>query len=77
MKSSIEIRQIGITELDADVIVNAANSQLLAGGGVENGVDLGTRVGFCDIAATVLEALGVEQGSVEGKSFWGEVRGEA
>jgi phosphopentomutase len=46
---------------------------LLVGGGVKAGVDLGTRVGFCDIAATVLEALGVEQGSVAGKSFWGEV----
>jgi phosphopentomutase len=46
---------------------------LLVGCGVKAGVDLGTRVGFCDIAATVLEALGVEQGSVAGKSFWGEV----
>ncbi len=46
---------------------------LLVGGGVKAGVDLGTRVGFCDIAATVLEALGVEQGSIAGESFWMDV----
>ena len=34
MKSSIEVKQTGITELDVDVIVNAANSRLLMGGGV-------------------------------------------
>ena len=46
---------------------------LLVGGGVKEGVDLGTRIGFCDIAATVLEALGLEQKDTAGKSFWGEV----
>ena len=47
---------------------------LLVGGGVKAGVDLGTRVGFCDIAATVLEALGVEQEGIAGKSYWKEVK---
>ena len=32
--SGIEIRKIGITELDTDAIVNAANEGLWAGGGV-------------------------------------------
>ena len=34
MKGTIEIQQKGITDLDVDVVVNAANSQLLEGGGV-------------------------------------------
>ncbi len=48
---------------------------LLIGSGLKQGVDLGTREGFSDIAATVLDALGVEQEGIAGKSFWGEVRG--
>ena len=34
MKSNIDIKKIGITKLDVDAIVNAANSRLLEGGGV-------------------------------------------
>lgn len=34
MKSKIEVKQVEITDLDVDVIVNAANSQLQRGGGV-------------------------------------------
>ena len=32
--STIDIRQINITELGTDIIVNAANSALQAGGGI-------------------------------------------
>ena len=48
---------------------------LLVGGGVKEGIDLGTRVGFCDISATVLEALGLPQENTAGESFWKDVRG--
>ena len=34
MKSNIEVKKIGITELDVDVIVNAANRHLAEGSGV-------------------------------------------
>ena len=34
MAGTLEIRKVSITELDTDCIVNAANSQLLHGGGV-------------------------------------------
>lgn len=34
MKGTIEIQKKGITDLDVDAVVNAANSQLLEGGGV-------------------------------------------
>ena len=47
---------------------------LLYGGGVKTGVDLGTRIGFCDISATVIEALGLEQKDTAGESFWKDVR---
>ena len=47
---------------------------LLFGKGVKAGVDLGTRESFADIAATVLDALGVDRGTTKGESFWADVR---
>ncbi len=47
---------------------------ILVGGGVKAGVDLGTRDGFADISATVLDALGLPQENTAGKSFWKDVR---
>lgn len=45
---------------------------VMAGRPLKAGVNLGTRIGFGDIAATVLEYLGVE-GKVEGTSFLKEI----
>ncbi len=46
---------------------------LLFGQGIRP-VNLGTRDSFADIAATVLDALGVPQGDLAGKSFWKECK---
>lgn len=40
---------------------------------VKGGVNLGTRLGFCDISATVLEFLGVPRGQTCGNSFLSEI----
>ncbi len=61
MKSSIEIRQIGITDLDVDVIVNAANSQLLAGGGVCGAIF--REAGHAELADACSEIGGCETGN--------------
>ena len=50
---------------------------LIWGRGVRGGVDLGTRPTFADIAATVLDALGVDQANLSGQSFWPQVKKEA
>lgn len=47
---------------------------LVYGAGVEPR-DLGTRVGFCDIAATVCELLGVDGSQIRGSSFAAELKG--
>ena len=62
--SSIEIRKIGITELDTDAIVNAANTGLWEGGGVCGYIfrDAGSKkmtaacrkIGHCDEGAAVI-----------------------
>ncbi len=62
--SSIEIRKIGITELDTDAVVNAANSGLWEGGGVCGFIfrDAGSKemtaacqkIGHCDEGAAVI-----------------------
>ena len=46
---------------------------LMYGKAVKEGVNLGTRNTFSDMAATVLDMFGI-QGGTEGTSFWGEVK---
>lgn len=62
--NSIEIRKIGITELDTDAIVNAANERLLAGGGVCGAIFFAAgheklqaacdEIGHCDTGSAVI-----------------------
>ena len=62
--SSIEIRKIGITKLDTDAVVNAANTGLLEGGGVCGYIfhDAGSKemtaacqkIGHCDEGLAVI-----------------------
>ena len=46
---------------------------LLVFGGVKNGIDLGVREGFGDVAATVCEMLGVS-GTGFGESFYQSIK---
>ena len=62
--STIQILKTGITELDVDVMVNAANSDLYAGGGVCGAIfraagyeelqEACDRIGHCDTGKAVL-----------------------
>ena len=50
---------------------------LIFGKSIREGVDLGTRASFADIGATILEAFGITDGGIAGKSFYSAVmRGE-
>ena len=50
---------------------------LIFGKSIREGVDLGTRSTFADIGATILEAFGITDGGIAGKSFYSAVmRGE-
>lgn len=46
---------------------------LMCGKNIKSGVNLGTRFGFCDISATVLEYFNVDKENTSGKSFLNEV----
>lgn len=46
---------------------------LIYGDNIKANVNLKTRMGFCDISATVLEYLGLDQGSTKGNSFLKEI----
>lgn len=46
---------------------------VMYGKNVKSGVNLGTRFGFCDISATVLEYFNVDKKNTSGKSFLNEV----
>ena len=62
--STITIKKISITQLSADAVVNAANSQLLQGGGVcgyifseagaENMAKACDKIGHCDEGSAVI-----------------------
>ena len=62
--STIKIRKISITDLNVDVIVNAANEWLLAGGGVCGAIfnaagydqlqDACNKIGYCDTGSAVI-----------------------
>ena len=61
MESSICVEKIDITDLDVDVIVNAANSQLLQGGGVCGAIF--RKVGSSKLADACADIGGCETGS--------------
>ena len=46
---------------------------LIFGDKIKRGVNLGTRKGFCDISATVLDYFRTDKGETKGKSFLAEV----
>lgn len=46
---------------------------LVFGKGIRGGINLGTRSGFCDISATILQFLGVNKGETQGESFLSEL----
>ncbi|WP_405303672.1 macro domain-containing protein [Methanobrevibacter sp.] len=60
MQSSIKVKKIDITELDVDVIVNAANSQLLQGGGVCGAIF--RKAGSSELADACADIGGCEAG---------------
>ncbi len=49
---------------------------LICGESIREGVDLGTRESFADIAATVLDLFGLPEGLVAGRSFYAAVKKE-
>ncbi len=49
---------------------------LITGEAVKSGIDLGTRLGFSDISATILDYLGVSKGETKGCSFLDKIRKE-
>jgi O-acetyl-ADP-ribose deacetylase (regulator of RNase III) len=61
MKSTIEIEKIDITDLNVDVIVNAANRQLLEGGGVCGAIF--RKAGSAELGEACSEIGGCETGN--------------